>query len=512
MKKRLLYQLIIVVFGLVVIGFVGYQYRHGVELPAVAQWFGVQHEDTDSCTAPDEHAWEGDVHSELGHDHSNDLFLSDQALKNIGVTGETTVTLTLGRFRETTTYPGIVTAKPGRSEVGISAPAAGMITKIYHEPGDLLPPNAPLFDIDLTNEELIKSQTELISLDQKLEIIDAELKRLKSIAEEMPKLYRESTFQKMETETAIANERNKLRLYGLTDEVIEREIRGEKSMIRLLTVHVPDVTETQIVPFHSVVTQNGETLMPHPLSRSLTDKTFSDKSQPPLQLLQLDVERGMRVGSGQTLAKIADYSQLFIKGSAFDFDAGLLSESLKQNSPVTAVFDGHGKKEIVDSLCLRSIDNQIDPGQRTLAFLVGLPNKRLDDNLHDNDSQNSDSQYVHWQFKPGQRCELRVGTESIDDCFVLPAAAVVREAAEACVFKYGGMEDGKKIWTKTPVHVLTQNQESIVIANDGSINAGQKIAGAGAAQMLVALNTGTGKIELTSACSDPTHDHSGHSD
>ena len=503
MKKQA-FQYIVAVTILAAAAVVCYQFYAGV---GIAAWVMSQPvTEGDHVHGPDcdhDHAAEAQhVHgpdcnheTEAAHNHSheNEVMLSDQALKNIGLNDKTIITLHQGEFFETTTYPGMVTARAGRSEVEISSPAGGTITRIYFEPGQALAPNAPLFDIDLTNEELIDAQTQLLSLYRKLENTNSEIKRLGDIAQDIaPKSIRDAKFQKLELETEIANTRNKLLLYGLTDETIDRAICDEKGVIRSLTVHVPDVSDEQIVPFHSIMTPGGEKIMPH----GIAENNVANPSA--LQLLQLNVEKGMRVTSGQTLARVADYSRLYIQGNAFAYDITMLNESLKNSCQISAVFNGHGGDRIVaDNLCLRSVGNFVDADNRTLTFLVDLPNERLDDH----------SDFVQWLYKPGQRCDLQIGTESISDCFVVPNTAIVREGAESYVFRLAGVEQGKKIWQKTPVHVMTQNRDNSVLENDGSITVGQQIAGVGASQMLIALNTGSGKTELQSACSDPTHNH-----
>ena len=56
--------------------------------------------------------------------------------------------------------------------------------------------------------------------------------------------------------------------------------------------------------------------------------------------------------------------------------------------------------------------------------------------------------------------------EKYEDVFVVPAAAVVRDGPEAYVFRQNG-----DLFKQLPVHVLHEDRQSIVIANDGSIPA-----------------------------------------
>jgi hypothetical protein len=59
---------------------------------------------------------------------------------------------------------------------------------------------------------------------------------------------------------------------------------------------------------------------------------------------------------------------------------------------------------------------------------------------------------------------VRVSVEKLTDVFVLPRDAVVREGPEAYVFRQNG-----DLFDRLPVHVLAEDRNSMVIANDGSV-------------------------------------------
>ncbi len=152
--------------------------------------------------------------------------------------------------------------------------------------------------------------------------------------------------------------------------------------------------------------------------------------------------------------------------------------------------DGWGSREIVGDLFLRSIDNQIDASSGTLYCYVDLKNRFTDYQVND---EHQLRRYTQWHFKPGQRCELNVEYEPLPDCIVLPIDAVAKDLQEMCVFEWVGNEEEKRIWRKKSVHVIYQTKDVMVIANDGSIMPGAKVATKGAGFILAALDAANQK-------------------
>ncbi|MBQ7814039.1 MAG: hypothetical protein IJ387_06035, partial [Thermoguttaceae bacterium] len=91
-------------------------------------------------------------------------------------------------------------------------------------------------------------------------------------------------------------------------------------------------------------------------------------------------------------------------------------------------------------------------------------------------------------------------TETLQNVFVVPVDATAQEASETFLFEYDGTSDGKRIWRKRPVRVLHQTASEVVVANDGSIEPGAKIANRGAYQLYVALTNGGGKLQAACDC------------
>jgi hypothetical protein len=88
---------------------------------------------------------------------------------------------------------------------------------------------------------------------------------------------------------------------------------------------------------------------------------------------------------------------------------------------------------------------------------------------------------------------LNIEYEALPPCFVFPVDAVAQDLQEPCVFEWVGNEDNNKIWRKRPVHVIYRTKDSVVVANDGSLISGVRIASKGATLILAALEAANQK-------------------
>ncbi|MBR5759705.1 MAG: hypothetical protein IKX88_14035, partial [Thermoguttaceae bacterium] len=233
------------------------------------------------------------------------------------------------------------------------------------------------------------------------------------------------------------------------------------------------------------------------------------------QLEKIFVERGQTVSLGDSLGVVSDLRELWIEGKAFESDEALINQAYSQRKNISAVFENardSSSPDVVDNLSIRSVSNRLDSAARTFACYVDLknyvlnpPEELIDERDQEDAPATAKAPLLNWRFKPGQRCELEIETETLSNVFVLPVSAVAQDGSEAIVFEYIGDEDEKPIWHKRSVVVLYQTTRNIVIANDGSVEEGAEIAKKGAYQLYVALNNGGGKLQSACPCGD--HDH-----
>ena len=435
-----------------------------------------------------------------------EIAFSPAAAKNIGIDDSTIVKAEVTDYAKSLTFPAVLTDRPGHTVIHVPSPVSGVITKIHQDVGVAVNPGDPLFDILLNQQEIIRGQTEYLTLLSQCEINKSEIERLSALGESLvPQKKRELAFEKQRIDVELNNAKKVLQLQGLTARQIMETLETQREIIPSVTIYVPfpEVSRLQTSDFRESIETNPESRSPKP------------------EILDIDlfhVTIGQSVEIGDALCRISDLSRLTIQGKVFAADIGRITRALETQGNVSAIFRANGNDpEIVNNLALRAIDNRISEDNGTVFCYVDLTNRASGFRLQASDSglQTSDfresietnpevrspkPETILWHFKPGQRCELNVDDEVIPDCIVLPIDAVARATSatagnigEMYVFEWVGNEDDKRVWRKKSVHVLHKTRDVVVIANDGSVLPGTLIATKGASFLLVALDAANQK-------------------
>ena len=420
-----------------------------------------------------------DDHDGHNHEQVMALELSDQALANIGIEKDSDFgVIKTGSFDKTLTFPAILEERPGETLTKIPSPVSGVIEKIYFHPGQMIQNGQALFDIRLTREDVITAQSDLLALIQKRDIILKEEQRLSGLEDGLaPQAKRDVAFQKMENDSAIKAKTSVLLLNGLPADEVENKLIKKREMISLVTVYAPAVNEDCV---------NGK-------------KESEDHCAHHLHLDNVYVQKGQSINLGDPLCQVSDMDQLLIRGSAYAYNERDLAAAMENGANVTALFTQSGREmEKVSNLKIRNINNRVNSDDRTLNFYVEL-NNELEQH---NEKETSGNPFLSWQFKPGQRCQLSVPYQKIENCIIVPVWALARQQADCYVFELSEVEKGHKTFIRRPVRVLHQTQTDVVLANDGSIAPGAKIALRGASQLQIALDAGGGKLQSACPCGD----------
>jgi multidrug efflux pump subunit AcrA (membrane-fusion protein) len=393
-------------------------------------------------------------HSHAGHSETNSLELSQQARNNIGLK---TAPIALKEFERAIHIPGMIVERPGRSAVLVSAPLGGLVTRIYPILGEALESGQKLFDIRLTHEELVQAQSEFLKTAEELDVIAKEVARIEHLAEggAIPgKVLLERKYEQQRQEGILRAQHQALLLHALSEEQIQ-EILDSRKLLGSLTVTVPDAPE----------------------------RSAKGDSQAIYQVQELNVERGQQVNAGDRLALLTNHEQLLVEGNAFERDSAALAKAIELGSKVSAVISSSGgEPQVVRGLDILYLSGKVDPESRSLHFYVTLPNQKL------RETKNAEGhRFIYWQFRPGQRVELRVPVEVWTDRIVLPADAVAQDGAETYVFQANGDH-----FDRRPVHVEYRDQFSVVIANDGAVFPGDVVAISAAPQLQMALKNKSG--------------------
>lgn len=209
------------------------------------------------------------------------------------------------------------------------------------------------------------------------------------------------------------NER-RLRLHGLSEEHVDG-IAENRRLLRDLQIVAPSIDEHD---------HDDELLLSsEPIQQaSFDDETAPESSGVLLMVEHLNVKKGQSVVAGESLCDLADYSQLFIEGQAFEQDLAAISHAFENDWTVTAIFDDEAGEQVIEGIELSHLASEIDRDSRTMSFYMNLPN----DVIHD-EVNTEDQRFVSWRFRPGQRLELLVPVQELEDQFVVPVDAIARE-------------------------------------------------------------------------------------
>lgn len=428
----------------------------------------------------EDHAGHDHAGHDHGHDHDHDhsaadsLELSEQAIRNLGLSAKTIRPVKLETFRRSITVPAVVVERPGRSRVQVATPMTGVVTHVHALEGEAIEPGSLLFQIRLTHEDLVLAQTDFLRTLGELDVEKREIARLEQVTRSgavAGKVLLERQYARDKLNANLSAQRESLRLHGLSENQID-QIQQERRLLRELQIFAPSIDS------------HGEEELR--LSQAVMQAGFVEDASPaptgPLILQDLAVHKGQSVAAGETLCILTDYEELFIEGLAFEQDISQLRSASQHEWKVDAILEQPGaESRVVRNLDIAYLANQVDAATRTLNFYVRLPNEIAMDH------REGGNRHVEWRYVPGQRMQLRVPVEVLTEQIVLPVDAVAREGAETYVFQQNGDH-----FDRVPVHVKYRDQYSVVIDNDGSLFPGDVVAMRAAHQMQMALKNKAG--------------------
>ncbi len=376
-------------------------------------------------------------------DGSMPVRLTPQARKNLGLVSQPATLTTHWRKIE---VPAVVIDRPGLSDRGVVASVAGVVTQIHAQLGATVAQGAPLFTIRIVSDELHAAQRELFKANEEIAIAQQKRQRLAGFVQEggLPK-------------ARLIEIDNDIRRLEATVKAYDQDLRARGfSAGQIAAIARGDFVK------EIVVTAPGENKIGEGASVALTTAGGADKGVDsfPSELHELKVELGQQVAAGTLLCSLADHRELLLEGRGFKDDLPLIQGAAKGGSPVEVEFEQPTSDRWPDApndLHIQHVANTIDPETRTFAFYIPLKNRW---EAYTRDGQPR----LLWQFRPGDRMRVRVSVEKLTDVFVLPRDAVVREGPEAYVFRQNG-----DLFDRLPVHVLAEDRNSMVIANDGSV-------------------------------------------
>ena len=441
---------------------------------------------------------DADHHSDP-HPHGSEkgLVLTDRARQNLGLRmGK----VELADWWRSITVPADVIEEPGHSEQAVPSNVQGVVLKIYAFPGQTVRAGDPLVDIQPTGELLANAESSLLRTVQELELVELQLQRILPSVESgatpiARKLEKEYEQTRLEAQRLVQTQ--ELLVRGLTTSQIE-EIIATKALIRRITVRAPagvlpgdeveapgESTESEIGDRE--IEQSGQPDQPASPGNHEHGSVYSVES--------LNTHLGQLVQQGSEICRLARHSHLLLAGRAFERESHLVARAIEHNWPVKALFEASGDTPVVrENLSILYSDNVIDSDSNTIRFYVPLANEILRDSKGANGLT-----YRAWRFRPGQKVQLLVPVQHLTHRIVLPADAVVKEGADAYVFRANG-----SLLERVAVHVEFLDSREAVLANDRALFPGDVVAINQAYQLDLAFKKSQGS-------SSQGHGHEGHS-
>ena len=425
------------------------------------------------------------------------LVLTDRARQNLG--------LRMGKVELTDwwrsiTVPADVIEEPGHSEQAVPSNVQGVVLKIYAFPGQTVRAGDPLVDIQPTGDLLANAESSLLRTVQELELVELQLQRIAPSVESgatpvMRKLEKEYEQTRLESQRLVQTQ--ELLVRGLTTSQIE-EIIATKSLIRLITVRAPagvltgDEVEASGESTESEIGGSSQHDQPASPGNHEHGSVYSVES--------LNTHLGQLVQQGSEICRLARHSHLLLAGRAFERESHLVARAIEHQWPVKALFEASGDTPLIrENLSILYSDNVIDPDSNTIRFYVPLANEILRDSKGSNGLT-----YRAWRFRPGQKAQLLVPVQHLTQRIVLPADAVVKEGADAYVFRANG-----SLLERVAVHVEFLDSREAVLANDRALFAGDVVATNQAYQLDLAFKKSQGAASRGHG--HEGHGHEGHS-
>jgi len=384
------------------------------------------------------------------------VLVNEKAQQNLGITAKPAV---VASYWKRIQVPGIVIDRPAQSDRYVSAPLAGVVQTIHHIPGDTVRAGDKLFTLRILSETLHQTQADLFKTIQDIGLAQAQRERLLAAGDAVPRAkVIDIENQLARLEAGAKAYRQELANRGLSGDQIARIGEGR------FESEIPIVAPTP-APASSRDSAGG--IRPAEYRENVTPV-------PTFEFQELKVEAGQQVQAGQMLCLLSNHRTLAIEGRAYREETPMIEQSLKEKWTVEADFQEESSTLWPPNrrpLFIEQLASVIDPNTRTFNFLIPLDNESR---TVEQDGRTK----TLWRYRPGQKVLMFVNVEEIKNVFVLPAEAVTRDGAESYIFT-----QNVNMFDRKSVHVVLQDRQHAIIANDGSVMPGMFVAQTAATQL-----------------------------
>jgi hypothetical protein len=190
------------------------------------------------------------------------------------------------------------------------------------------------------------------------------------------------------------------------------------------------------------------------------------------------VKVGAQVHAGDQLLIFADSSRMQLLCRPIGDEIGMLEKAAQSASELSAIPLIKGGGPALAQLRVAQLSGSHE--ESAVASLL-VPNMLLADSVTDGRT------FHNWQLRPGMKYLLQVPVKQFADVFVVPNEAVVDAGSDKVVIVKACS------YTLNTVTVLWQDEANTVIATGGALKHGMTIATAGAFQLHLAVQKGSGQ-------------------
>ena len=387
------------------------------------------------------------------------LELKEQARKNLQLTVKAARPT---EYWRSVTIPGIIVDRPGISDRGVTSPAVGVISEIHVYPGDTIRPGQRVVTLKLFSEYLQATQTQLFKAAQEINLLQDQLDRLSAAVNSG------AVSNSRVIELRNEYQRQQILIQASKQELLNRGLNPEQIGVISDGNFVSTIDVSAPPPRANAISLDG-------LEKSHFQTVgFQTASELAYEVQSLGVELGQTVQAGDLLASLANHQSLYIVGHAFKREAGLIERAAQNKVPVQIEFAEDSANlwpSVQQEFQIRHLANTIDTTTRTFDFFVPLVNQSRS-------YEKDGTTFMVWRFRPGQRTRIDVPVERFENVYVLPTDGVVRDGTNVFVYRQNG-----DLFNQIAVHVVHEDRNHVVIANDGSISAGSYLAQNAAASL-----------------------------
>ena len=195
------------------------------------------------------------------------------------------------------------------------------------------------------------------------------------------------------------------------------------------------------------------------------------------EVREVRVKPGEKIEPGDILAIIADNRRMILELEASGTDTALVEAAMGGGAEMEGLPLVKGAGPMLKGIRLTAYKASSGEGVREPRAYALVTNERME-----TPQPNGDPVTGAWRLRPGMRYRVQMPVHCHSDAFVLPRDALVNEGHEKLVYLRSG-----KSFKRQPVHVLFEDRESVVVADDGAIFPGDPVVTAGAFPLSLAL-------------------------